>query len=89
MRTRLFVALMLACLGATAARLGNQMPTGHSSVEMSGVKPAMKLQKPLEGFMTPLNGKLDMRASEVDFEPGGTVKDHFHFGPGDSARARR
>lgn len=23
-----------------------------------------------------------MRAIEVDFEPGGTVKDHYHFGPG-------
>jgi quercetin dioxygenase-like cupin family protein len=32
--------------------------------------------------MTVLNGKLDMRASEVQFAPGGEVRDHYHFGPG-------
>ncbi|HVH71752.1 MAG TPA: hypothetical protein VNB49_11660 [Candidatus Dormibacteraeota bacterium] len=49
---------------------------------MSGVTPAMKLQVPAEGFMTALNGKIDLRASEVEFQPGGEVKDHYHFGPG-------
>ncbi len=42
----------------------------------------MKLQSPVEGFFTPLNGKLDMRATEVEFEPGGAIRDHYHFGPG-------
>jgi hypothetical protein len=42
----------------------------------------MKLQTPV-GF-APLNGKLDLRATEVEVEPGGSIKDHyhFHFGPG-------
>jgi quercetin dioxygenase-like cupin family protein len=66
---------------AAAARLDSQMPAGQM-VEMSGMKPTLKLQVPLEGFFTPLNGKLDMRATEVEIEPGGGVKDHYHFGPG-------
>lgn len=63
-------------------RPNSQMPASHSTIEMSGVTPAMKLQVPAEGFMTALNGKIDLRASEVEFQPGGEVKDHYHFGPG-------
>ncbi len=73
-------AVMLLAVGAV--RLGSQMPASHSTIEMSGVKAAMKLQVPLEGFYTSLNGKLDLRASEAEWEPGGAVKDHYHFGPG-------
>jgi len=40
---------------------------------MSGVKPSLKLQATVEGFMTALNGKVDLRATEVELEPGGTV----------------
>lgn len=76
----LVAAVMLLMLGT--ARVDSQMSASHASVEMSGVKSAMKLQAPVEGFLTALNGRLDMRASEVEFEPGGGVKDHFHFGPG-------
>ena len=65
-----------------AALLMSQAPTSQPSVEMTGVKAAMKLQTPVEGFFTPLNGKLDMRATEIEIEPGGAVKDHYHFGPG-------
>ena len=82
MKGRFFVFAALVFLLAGAARFEGQMAPGHSAVEMSGVKPAMKLQALVEGFMTALNGKLDMRASEVEFEPGGAVKDHYHFGPG-------
>ncbi len=81
MKARFFVLAALVCLAAAAARLDSQMPAGQM-VEMSGMKPTLKLQTPLEGFFTPLNGKLDLRATEVDFEPGGGVKDHYHFGPG-------
>ncbi len=82
MKARFLVAAALVCLVAAAARLDSQMPAGHSAVEMTGVKPTMKLQVPVEGFFAPLNGKLDMRATELEIEPGGSVKDHYHFGPG-------
>ncbi len=82
MKGRLLALGALVFLAAAAVRLDSQMPASHSAVEMSGVKPAMKLQVPLEGFFTPINGKLDLRATEMEIEPGGGVKDHYHFGPG-------
>lgn len=82
MKARFLIAAALVCLLAAVARLDSQMPASHSAVEMTGVKPTMKLQVPMEGFFTPLNGKLDMRATEVEVEPGGSIKDHYHFGPG-------
>ena len=81
MKRTLWTLGAVACLAAAAAVLYGQM-SGGSTVEMKGMKPVMKLQSPVEGFMTPLNGKIDMRATEIEFEPGGGVKDHFHFGPG-------
>ena len=80
-RRRLMVAVLVFC-GAGAAQLWAQTAAAPPMVEMKGVKGSVKLQTPLEGFMTALNGKLDLRASEVEFEPGGEVRDHYHFGPG-------
>jgi len=73
-------AVML--LAGGAVRLGSQTSSSQPMVEMKGVKPSLKFQAPLEGFFVPLNRKLDLRASEVEFEPGGGVGDHYHFGPG-------
>lgn len=72
----------LAVLLAIPARAAGQTPPSRAGVEMSGVNASLKLQVPVEGFMTALNGKVDLRATEVELEPGGTVKDHYHFGPG-------
>jgi quercetin dioxygenase-like cupin family protein len=82
MKTWFFVVGGLVCLGAAGSRLDSQMAPSHPAVEMTGVKAALKMQAPVEGFFTPLNGKLDLRASEVVIEPGGSIKDHYHFGPG-------
>jgi len=72
----------LAVLLALPARAAGQTPPSRPGVEMSGVKASLKLQAPVEGFMTALNGKVDLRATEVELQPGGTVKDHYHYGPG-------
>jgi len=82
MKVRFFVLGALVCLAAATVRLDSQMPASHSAVEMTGVKPTLKMQTPVEGFFTPLNGKLDLRATELEIEPGGSIKDHYHFGPG-------
>src|SRR5262245_61728873 len=58
------------------------MTASRSAVEMTRVKPVLKMQTAVEGFLTPLDGKLDLPASEVDIELGGSIKDHYHFGPG-------
>lgn len=72
----------LAVLLAIPALAPGQASPSRPGVEMSGVKPSLKLQVPVEGFMTALNGKVDLRATEVELQPGGTIKDHYHFGPG-------
>src|SRR5713101_1296216 len=82
MRIGALLIRLLVCLAAGAVGFGQQTPTSQSAVEMKGMKPAVKVQTPVEGFLTPINGKLDMRATEVEFEPGGGVQDHYHFGPG-------
>lgn len=82
MKTMFFRVLVVTALISTAVSLAGQMQAGQSRVEISSVKSAMKLQAPVEGFLTALNGTVDMRASEIVFEPGGTIKEHYHFGPG-------
>ncbi len=74
--------LLVAALALGAVRLDGQMPASHSAVEMSGVGAAMKFEASVEGFLKPLNGKFKLRATEVDFEPGGALGNHYHVGPG-------
>jgi quercetin dioxygenase-like cupin family protein len=70
----LCVGIVLSAVSAVAQHAG--------MVEMKDIKPAMKFEQPVQGFLTPLNDKLKMRATEVEFAPGGSVGDHFHVGPG-------
>ena len=64
MKARFFVVVALVCLVAAVARLDSQMSASHSAVEMTGVKAAIKLQTPVEGFFAPLNGKLDLTLAQ-------------------------
>ena len=83
MRSRflnLYVLLTLWGLGIAAVQ--GQTPMGGATVEMSGVKPEMKYEARVEGFLKPLNGKVKLRASEVQFEPGAKLGNHLHVGPG-------
>jgi quercetin dioxygenase-like cupin family protein len=59
-----------------------QPPASQPSVEMRGVRGTIQLEAPVEGFLQPLNHKLKLRASEIEFEPGGALGDHLHAGPG-------
>ena len=52
------------------------------SVEMNGIKPAMKFEQTVKGFLSPVNDKLKLRVTEVEFAPGGKLGDHLHAGPG-------
>ena len=73
-----FVAMMLLSTALGIAHLDGQVLTTQSTIEMSGLKPAMKFEAPVAGFLEPLNGKLKLRATEVDFEPGAVLGDHYH-----------
>ncbi|HEV8525670.1 MAG TPA: cupin domain-containing protein [Terriglobales bacterium] len=70
-----------AALALFALIAAAQMSHGPS-VEMKGVKAQKKHEALLGGFFTPINGKLKMRATEVEIEPNGSIGDHLHFGPG-------
>ncbi len=59
-----------------------QAPAGPSPIHMQGMKAAMKFESPLDGYLAPLNGNFKLRATEVEIEPGGSVGDHLHAGPG-------
>ena len=59
---------------------------GYSSaqqkVERKGVTSTVKLDQALSGYLTALNGKYRLVGTETTFEPGGSVSDHHHVGPG-------
>lgn len=80
MKSKLLTLPTLLFLAAVL--LYAQMPAGHGAVEMKGLKSAIKFEAPLDGFLRPLNGRVKLRATEVDFEPGAAVGDHLHAGPG-------
>lgn len=67
---------------AAPAPLAGQAHATHAAVEMKGVKPTMKFEAAVEGFLKLLNGKLKQRATEIEFEPAGALGDHYHVGPG-------
>ena len=53
-----------------------------AEVEKQGQTSATKLQHAIAGPLTALNGKYDIRASEVRYAPGGFIGEHLHAGPG-------
>jgi quercetin dioxygenase-like cupin family protein len=59
---------------------------GYSSaqqkVDRKGVVSTVKLDQVMSGYLTALNGKYKLVATETTFEPGGSVSDHQHVGPG-------
>ena len=59
--------------------------TGYSSaqesVEGKGQSIKRKIEEVISGYLTELNGKYKLAATEVTFEPGGYVSEHHHVGP--------
>ncbi|MGH9778157.1 MAG: cupin domain-containing protein [Candidatus Acidiferrales bacterium] len=85
MRARIRMATGSAALLGAALLAMNAFAPGAQhgdAVEMHGVKAAVKQEANVEGFLTPLNSHLKLRATEADFEPGATLGDHLHVGPG-------
>ena len=79
--TRNLFVPVLSLLVLWAGAHGGSTPS-HPAVEMRGVSAAMKFEALLAGFLQPLNARLKLRASEIAFEPGGSLGDHLHVGPG-------
>ncbi len=71
--TLLLLAVLFPIVGYSFA----QQP-----VERKGVAPAVKLTEENFGFLSDLNGKYKLVATQTTFEPGGYVGEHNHVGPG-------
>jgi quercetin dioxygenase-like cupin family protein len=56
--------------------------SAQQSVERKGVASAVKLEGENLGFLSDLNGKYKLVATQLTFEPGGYVGEHNHAGPG-------
>ncbi len=70
--------LALAC--AFAALPANGQPA--ATVQSSGQHPRIKLSQIISGHLTELNGKYQLRVTEVTYDPGGYIGPHHHVGPG-------
>lgn len=75
------LALVASALLSASLMVAQQMSQGPT-VEMKGVKAQKKHEATLAGFFTPINGKLKMRATEIEIAPQGSIGDHLHVGPG-------
>ena len=68
----LFVALL---------NVADQSAAQHK-VDTKGITPKVKLEEVISGHLAELNGKFKLRVSELTFEPGGSLGEHHHAGPG-------
>jgi quercetin dioxygenase-like cupin family protein len=56
--------------------------TGYSSAQQSvGSTVNRKIEEVISGYLTELNGKYKLSATELTFEPGGYLSAHHHVGP--------
>lgn len=52
------------------------------AVDTRGQHPKIKLSHLVSGYLSELNGKYQLRVSEVTYDPGGYIGPHHHLGPG-------
>ena len=54
----------------------------QEKVDTKRIAAKVKLEEVVSGYLTDLNGKYKIRATEVTFAPGAHVGPHHHSGPG-------
>ena len=74
--------LLTFCTFLDLATVPTFAQTRTGNVEMNGLKPSLKFEQVVKGFLTSLNDKLKLRATEVEFAPGRSLGDHLHIGAG-------
>ena len=72
-----FMAL-LAQAGAARAQVG----VSPVKVDTKGLVAKIRFEAPLEGFLKEINGKYNLRVTELTLAPCGHVGEHNHEGPG-------
>jgi quercetin dioxygenase-like cupin family protein len=65
-----------------ATAFGSGVANAQQKVEIKGLSAKVKLNQAVSGYLSELNGKYQLRVSELTFEPSGSVGPHHHAGPG-------
>jgi quercetin dioxygenase-like cupin family protein len=73
-----FILTLLTALCWISSAFG-QEPV---KVDTKGLVAKIKFESVLSGYLTELNGKYKLRVTELTLEPGGSVGEHNHVGPG-------
>lgn len=73
---RLTLVLLVVLFHAAGSSAAQQ------TVERKGTASKVKIEEAMSGYLTALNGKYKLLATETTFEPGGYASDHHHVGPG-------
>ena len=74
---RLLISGLLALLYVT-----NSVAQDAPKVDRKGGAAMVKTEAVVSGYLTDLNGKYNLRVSESTFNPGGSIGNHHHAGPG-------
>jgi quercetin dioxygenase-like cupin family protein len=82
----LMAAAVGLLVGPTAIRAHEGVETTGVPVPVKvntrGVSAVIKYEAVVAGFLSDLNGRYKLRATEITIAPGGVVGDHNHLGPG-------
>ena len=71
---------MIVLLAVLVGFAGSAMAQGQ--VESKGTTNKIKLDEVVSGYLTEINGKYKIRATELTYAPGGYIDVHHHAGPG-------
>lgn len=72
--------IVVMALCAFAGTIADAQPS--PTVVSNGQHPKIKLSQLVSGHLSELNGKYQLRVTEVSYDPGGSIGIHHHIGPG-------
>jgi quercetin dioxygenase-like cupin family protein len=71
---------LAAVLAVFVSDVGYAQQAGK--VESKGQQAKIKIEEPVAGYLTELNGRYKLRVTQISYEPGGYTGSHHHVGPG-------
>ena len=76
---RLLISGLLALLYVTNS-VAQDAP--KVNIDRKGGEAKIKVEEVVSGYLADLNGKYKLRVSEATYNPGGSISEHHHVGPG-------
>src|SRR4051812_25804964 len=74
--------IAISTIGVLAEEATAQTGVSPVKVDTKGLVAKIKFEAVLGGFLSDLNNRYKLRATELTLEPGGYVGEHNHVGPG-------